>query len=122
MDYQNLHVSCQKRLEPGEPHHCGTLKGGWFDEDLLVSPLDPGCEARFRFSLDGAIYPHNPQDDAARTTISKLGLDIDKLRALRKAALMALEDLPPVELRQFLSYKPNGRFQEFHATIEQLLA
>lgn len=55
LDFGNLLCSCQNQLKKGEPRHCGNLKGEWFDRDLLVSPLIPGCEDRFAFTGDGEI-------------------------------------------------------------------
>ena len=56
LDYQNLHCSCQREGAKGEPRHCGHLKGSWFDEELLISPLEEGCERRFRYTGETAIY------------------------------------------------------------------
>ncbi|ESQ15163.1 MAG TPA: TIGR02646 family protein [Chromatiaceae bacterium] len=83
LDYGNLLCSCQNRIQKGEPRHCGNLKDKWFDDALLISPLDPACQARFRFSGDGEIKPLTDTDAVAETTIAKLGLDIPKLNALR---------------------------------------
>jgi len=87
LDYTNMLCSCQNRLEQGEPRHCGHLKGDWFDNQLLVSPLDPDCEGRFAYTADGKIQPATKSSDAARMTIVKLGLNINKLCALRNKAI-----------------------------------
>ena len=44
LDYSNLLCSCQNRLKPKEPRHCGNSKGDWFDAELLISPLNEFCE------------------------------------------------------------------------------
>lgn len=87
IEYSNLLASCQRGEKPGAPLHCGKLKGKWFDERHTVSPLEGGCDQRFRFGSDGRIFPHNEGDDGARQTIEHLGLDIDKLRAMRRSAI-----------------------------------
>ncbi len=87
----------------------------------MISPLIPKCEIRFRFAQDGAIYPANPQDSAAKTTIEKLGLSIDKLCKLREAAIKELEDLSKEEIIQILHSPQAGHFQEFFTTIRAVL-
>lgn len=126
LDYHNLLCSCQNQIKQGEPRHCGNLKDGWFDENRLVSPLMPDCETHFAYAGDGSIRTVYPTDDAARTTIEKLGLDIAKLRALRKQAMDPFldPDLSDSEVSQFaagyLSRDDQGRFGEFWTTIRYL--
>lgn len=121
-DYDNLLCSCQRELSPGEPRHCGHRKGDWFDENLLVSPLAPNCEERFTFTANGDIFPHRDNDAGAKETIRKLGLNIDKLRALRAAAVDGLYDVPQADIRQLLTRGADGKFLAFHTTIKQVLA
>ncbi|HIJ83351.1 MAG: TIGR02646 family protein [Magnetococcales bacterium] len=121
LKYDNLHASCQRELQPGEPLHCGHGKANWFDQDLLVSPLDPGCEARFKFTAIGKMVAADPEDVAARETIDKLGLNIEKLQALRKGAIDALMDNSPDQIYQILDMPINGEFQEFLTTIRAVL-
>ena len=121
LDYINLHCSCQQDPAPGEPRHCGHRKGSWFDEELLVSPLDSNCEERFRFTANGDIFPR-PNDPSAQTTIDRLGLGLPKLNALRAAAVDALSDLCIAEVKQLLTQGTDGRFLEFCTTIKQVLA
>lgn len=126
LDFDNMLCSCQKERAAGEPLHCGAIKANWFDPDLLVSPLDPDCATRFRFTLDGRIKPHQTPDLAAETTISKLGLDLPKLNALRAGAIAPFmeADLTAPELEQFvqgyLQPSETGEFSPFWTTIEQL--
>lgn len=95
LSYDNLLASCQREDRRGEPLHCGKLKADWYDEFLLVSPLRPDCENRFRFTADGGIHPAQEADNAASETGHRLGLDIPKLRRLREAAIDAVvSDLP----------------------------
>ena len=129
LDYANILCSCQNQLKPKqeeEPRHCGHLKGNWFDDHLLVSPLDPGCEVHFAYTADGKIQPARESDDAARMTIKKLGLNINKLSALRKKAIEPFldEDLSEQERSQFVSgylRKNTGEmFGEFWTTIDYI--
>ena len=126
LDYANMLCSCQNRLEQGKPRHCGNLKGDWFDNQLLVSPLDPDCEGYFAYTADGKIQPARESDDAARMTIEKLGLNINKLSALRKKAIEPFldENLSEQEFSQFVSgylIKNTGEmFGEFWKTIEYI--
>lgn len=88
--YENIHCSCQGETDRGEPSHCGHGKGSWYDENLLISPLDENCERRFRFTADGGIFARLENDRGAEITIRKLQLDLPRLRALRAAALDVL--------------------------------
>jgi uncharacterized protein (TIGR02646 family) len=126
LDYANMLCSCQNRLEQGEPRYCGHLKGDWFDNLLLVSPLDPDCEGHFAYTGDGEIKPTKNSDDAARTTIKKLGLNINKLSALRRKAIEPFldENLSAREFSQFVSgyliKNTDERFIEFWTTIDYI--
>ena len=75
LDYNNLLCSCQKEPDKETPLHCGHCKSNWFEEGLLVSPLDPSCENRFHFTDDGRIFPAVPDDVAAAETIKRLALE-----------------------------------------------
>ncbi|MDY0321514.1 MAG: retron system putative HNH endonuclease [Arcobacteraceae bacterium] len=130
-DYNNILCSCQLELESGAPRHCGNSKGSWYDKDLLVSPLDPMCETKFTYTLDGQI---SHTDEASKLTIKHLQLDIDKLNKLRESAIDSILYLDPVakdvlltedeskEFAQKYLQKNNGRFNEFYTTIEYLFA
>lgn len=120
--YENLHCSCEGETDRGEPRHCGHRKGSWYDENLLISPLDENCERRFGFTADGGIFARLNDDIGAETTIRRLQLDLPKLRALRAAALDALYESSREEIRQLLARRPGGEFLPFYTTIEQVLA
>lgn len=121
LTYDNLLASCQRETQPGEPLHCGKLKDDWFDPHLLLSPLQPDCETRFRFTADGGIHPAQITDTAATETRDRLGLDISKLRRLRKGAIDAvIHDLPNLtdeDLRKLtvalMQRDATGTFPEF---------
>ena len=126
LDFKNMLCSCQNQIKAGEPRHCGNLKDSWFDPELLVSPLDSGCENRFAFDGDGVIRPATAHDGAADETIKRLGLGIPKLNALRAKAIEPFldESLSIEEMRAFVSgyltRDAAGRFGEFWTTISYL--
>ena len=122
LDYENLHCSCQQEGAKGEPRHCGHLKGSWFDEELLISPLEEGCERRFRYTGNGDIFSRMDGDVGAETTIRRLGLDLAKLRELRAAAIDAFHDLSVEEIGRMLERRADGGYLAFHSTIAQILA
>ena len=127
--YANLLASCQRNVQPGAPLHCGKKKGKWFDERLTLSPLDAESEHRFRFGSNGPIMPLDEGDDGARLTIEHLGLDIDKLRALRRSAIEGviseLDTLSDQDLGLLISgfaeRDSNGEFPEFCVPIVTVL-
>jgi uncharacterized protein (TIGR02646 family) len=100
LDYFNLIVSCQQKIQPKEPRHCGMGKGDWFDNELLVSPLISDCEGFFEYTVDGQILPtRNPEKAAAATeTIDKLSLNINKLKATRAGAIDSIYNDPDLQL------------------------
>ena len=126
LDYANMLCSCQNQIKKGEPRHCGNLKDNWFDQNLLVSPLDPECEGRFSFTGDGGIQPATEDDEAAETTIIKLGLGIPKLNDLRSKAIEPFldESLSHQDFRDFVSgylkKDASGNLGEFCTTIQYL--
>lgn len=88
IDYRNLLAAY--------PHHDhervafgAHKKDGWYDSHFLITPLDTNCEKRFRFRLSGKIEPVNPDDEPARITIEKLGLDDEELTRMRRSAIRA---------------------------------
>ena len=128
LEYSNFLCSCQRNTQKGEPLHCGNSKGNWFDENLLISPLDPNCEKQFTYTADGYIYPSNDDNIAAKTTIEKLQLNISKLVDLRKRVIEPFldDDLSESEFKKFVnSYlvdkdKNHGKYNEFYTTIKYL--
>jgi len=124
-DYNNLLCSCQKNPPKGEPKHCGTKKGNWYDKDLLISPLEENCEGRFRYTFDGKINPANKKDNAAIETIEKLGLNIKTLTDSRKKVLeyfieeLITKDIDDVvlEIRQLMVADSEGKYPEFCTTL-----
>lgn len=130
--WENLLASCQGNLLKGDPIHCGRKKDDWFDATLMVSPLDPGCEDRFRFEFDGRIRAMHVVDLGAKTTIEKLDLDCARLQALRKTAfdgyfLEGLEtELTPDDCEKlavvFRERDGEGRYEPFCFALMAALA
>ena len=122
LDYTNLHSSCGRDSVKGEPRQCGFSKGSWFDEQLLVSPLDAACEGRFRFTGDGRIRPA-PGDAAAAKTIKRLALDLPKLNKRRQEVVHTYIDLSIPEIQMLLAQSdPEGRFVPFYTAVKDVLA
>ncbi len=87
LEYQNLHASCIRETKPDTPLHCGHLKGNWFDEAEYISPMEDGCEQRFRYLLNGQIQATDAADSAAVKMIKVLALDINYLNNRRQNAI-----------------------------------
>jgi uncharacterized protein (TIGR02646 family) len=133
LEYKNLLASCQAERDkvPPPPVRCGYKKEDWYDENLIVSPLDANCADYFRYSASGEILPTEAPDKqaAAKTTIEKLKLDIDKLRAMRSAAidgtLLAIEGLTDQEIQLFAQgveqLNDEGKYQSFCFAIAYIL-
>lgn len=130
LDYSNMLCSCQRNQPKGTPSHCGNSKDGWYVENLLVSPMTSDCEEKFIYTKNGQILPKDKKDEAAKATIKKLQLDIDKLNELRKKAIEpfieAETNFSKTELNKFIKgylddkSKNNGKFNEFFTTIKYL--
>jgi uncharacterized protein (TIGR02646 family) len=87
LEYQNLHASCIRETKRGSPLHCGHVKGDWFDEAEHISPMEEGCEERFRYLLTGEIQATNTDDSPAAKMIEVLALDIAYLNNRRQSAI-----------------------------------
>lgn len=87
LEYGNLHASCQG--EKGDMKHCGHAKGNAYEEGLLISPLDPECEKRFSYGIDGEIKPADNRDRGAEYTIRVLALNDERLKRARAEAMWA---------------------------------
>lgn len=133
--WSNLLGSCQANLMKGDPRHCGIAKGNWYDSRLMVSPLEPTCEQRFRFELDGRIRPvrdnDGNDDPGAAETIRHLDLDGARLRGLRKKAIEALfegleHDLQPEEtdtlINNLVERDREGKYAPFCFTLVAALS
>jgi uncharacterized protein (TIGR02646 family) len=104
--YSNL-VACWPRPNCGfEPSYGARKKGDWpspAEAHLFISPLDSSCSERFHFDHRGTISPARPGDQAAETTIEKLGLDDPSLTDLRAHAIRgALSQIKLKDARKLL--------------------
>lgn len=128
-EYTNLMVSCQGEDEEQlrVPVHCGHRKDNWYDDHLMVSPLDLTCTDFFKYLPSGEIQPTDEpaKKAAAETTIEKLALNISKLQNMRRlaidAALLATDGLTEVEIQLlaqgYEKLDANGQYTPFSATI-----
>jgi uncharacterized protein (TIGR02646 family) len=91
LEYSNMLASCNGVVIN---QHCGQKKGNWYDEDKLVSPLNPSCESYFQFTSAGEILhiDDRVKEQAAKETILKLKLDHNMLIKRRKKALEGVLD------------------------------
>jgi uncharacterized protein (TIGR02646 family) len=131
LEYTNMLASCQRERERKEPLHCGGKKDHWYDENLMISPINANCEDFFKYTDDGQILATNNSEKqlAAETTIDKLALNIDKLKNLRaKSIEPILEIISTIteEERQdlilgFSETDSKGYYEEFCAAIIYLL-
>lgn len=88
VDYTNI-VACYPAPNTGEAPFGAHQKRDWpapGNQHLFVSPLDPGCEAKFNFNYRGEVLPRN-ENEAARQTIKKLKLNHSELEAKRRSAI-----------------------------------
>jgi len=123
-EYNNLLCSCQRKLEKGEPRHCGNSKGSHI---LPITPLESNCETKFTYTEDGYIDGIN---DDAKKTIEILQLDIDNLNNLRANAIepflidpITLEEITEEDRKHFVQdylQTQNATLNEFHTTIKYL--
>ena len=133
VDYTNLLASCQREREPKKPIHCGVAKDDWYDENLMVSPLNPNCKDFFIYTDDGQILATDASEKnaAATKTIKQLRLDIPKLKAMReeviKNLLVGLDVFTLTEeekqklLQGFEQPDANGQYEEFCGAIAYIL-
>ncbi len=117
--FSNMLCSCQNKIKKGEPRHCGNLKD---NNEIPISPLDKNCENYFQYTHDGYIKSVN---ENAKITIETLGLNKDKLNALREKAIEPFLDelLTEAELMKFVSAylkKVDGKYSPFYTTIKFL--
>ncbi|PAX52396.1 retron system putative HNH endonuclease [Brunnivagina elsteri] len=131
--YTNLIASCQgeDEVRPTKPVHCGHKKTNWFDDDLMISPLNPQCVNYFRYSGSGDILPTNDVEMqiAAKTTIDILALNIDKLRKMRRVAVDAvlemIEGLSDAEVKLlaegYQRVDDSGKYTPFSMVVSYFL-
>ena len=126
LEFFNMFCSCQNQLKKGDPQFCGNLKSDWFEENLLISPLDPDCEDRFTFTGDGGIGSKDENDHAVDETIRRLGLGLPKRNDMRANAIepfldetLTDEDMESL-VAGYLAVDGQGMFGAFWTTIRYL--
>ena len=96
---------------------------------MAISPLDDGCEARFRYSLTGAVEASSPDDRPAIIMIDVLKLNNPYLVNRREAALFGVLDLDFIEtatvaelaaLIDGFSRPENGRLAAFGHVVSSV--
>jgi uncharacterized protein (TIGR02646 family) len=136
LEYTNLLASCQRERESKKPKHCGVAKDKWYEENLMVSPLNPNCIDFFIYTDDGQIIAVDipEKKDAATETIKQLRLDISKLNDMRKEViknLLAGIDIDDIDkltdeetqklVQGFEQPDANGQYQKFCGAIAYIL-
>lgn len=133
LDYDNFLASCQGESEtpPPVPVHCGHKKSKWYEEPLMVSPLDSNCADFFRYTDDGQILATTDSDKqaAAKETITRLALDIDKLKKMREKAFEGILDVIDTLdnddikklIKGFEQTNAQGEYEEFCSAIAYVL-
>ena len=129
LEYTNLLTSCQRQRSL--PEHCGYHKDDWYDEKLMVSPLQENCADFFKYTESGEILPiDDPEKQAAAaTTIERLGLNLSQLRASRRKViediLADIDTLSSEEVQLliegFEQPNGNGEYEEFGSVIIYIL-
>ena len=110
------------------------IKGGWWDEELFISPLSEDCERRFKFTWSGYMCPNPHDHQGASKTIKVLGLNNKKLQDLRKSRIYGFfgfgfrtrsKPLSISEAKKILAnidrFDRNHRLTEFCFVLKQLL-
>ncbi|MGK7892579.1 MAG: retron system putative HNH endonuclease [Xenococcus sp. (in: cyanobacteria)] len=133
LDYDNFIASCQGESEAKStvPVHCGHKKDKWYEETLMVSPLDSNCADFFRYTEAGQILATKDcnKQAAAQETIKRLALDIDKLKKMRQGAIEGILDYIDVTnadeiimlIDGFEKPNANGEYDEFCSVIVYIL-
>lgn len=86
-------VACFPAPNDPAPEYGAVKKADWWPADdaaTFVSPLNPDCESRFAFELNGEMKPANAADVAAEVMIKEIGLNNAKLSELRRRALIEM--------------------------------
>ena len=85
LEYDNLLASCQGEKQLGK--NCGHAKKNQFDETLMISPLEEGCEQHFVYQWDGTVESASMEDKVAKYTIDVLALNERRLCKARETAI-----------------------------------
>ena len=127
LDYQNL-VACFPREGMKSQYRYGAqARGYWWNPPLFVTPLQPNCEARFRFNLYGEVAALDG-DAAAAETLKRLALDHKSLTEDRRRVIEDFIYSEPLTvtaaqrwIAQVAQRKKDGQFIEFCIAIRHAL-
>ncbi|MGL4498126.1 MAG: retron system putative HNH endonuclease [Planktothrix sp.] len=134
VEYRNM-LACFPQDGADKSHGYGApIKGGWWNEELFISPCQEDCEKRFIYGWRGKVSPAQENDNAANKTIDILGLNAKRLQARRYRAIVGFfgfsrkhktKELSKQDAKRLLTMidKPNseGKLREFCFVFEQLL-
>lgn len=84
----NNMVACFPSPNMPRSEYGAHFKEDWWDIQLFVSPLSQNCGQRFHYKNDGSVGAAIAGDAAVKETIDHLNLDNDRLRELRKRAIL----------------------------------
>ncbi len=125
-DYANMLAAHPAWNAPKKCEYGAHKKGSWYDEHLLVHPLRPDCERRFRYRATGKISPAHPDDEGAKETIRRLHLDHRELVEMRKEAIHSIlfeKQLSKVQAERLMANieerNSHGLFRPFCFAIKQ---
>lgn len=128
LDYEtNLIASCdggkyKRKIDfsiSADDLHCDTKK---CQNPIPVTPLNPLCEEKFLFNIDGDILGIGADAEA---TIEILNLKSPILKNMRKAAIDYYLQFPPTdwneELKKLKQKNSNNQFTEFCFVLKQYI-
>ncbi len=120
LDYETNLIACcdggkyERKIDPSIPVddlHCDTKKS---NNPIPVTPLNPLCEEKFLFNIDGDILGVGADAEA---TIEILNLKSPILKNMRKAAIDYYSQFPPTdwneELEKLKQRNSSNQFTKF---------
>lgn len=120
LDYETNLIACcdggkyERKIDPSIPVddlHCDTKKS---NNPIPVTPLNPLCEEKFLFNIDGDILGVGADAEA---TIGILNLKSPILKNMRKAAIDYYSQFPPTdwneELEKLKQRNSSNQFTKF---------
>ncbi len=128
LDYETNLIACcdggkyKRKIDtsiPVDDLHCDTKKS---NNPIPVTPLNPLCEEKFLFNIDGDIFGVGADAEA---TIEILNLKSPILKNMRKAAIDYYSQFPPTdwneELEKLKHKNSNNQFTEFCFILKQYI-
>lgn len=90
VDYANLIAAYPSG---GNCEFGAIAKGGWYEAENFITPLQIECETAFVYIANGEVkgQPDNP---AAQKTVEVLNLDCSELRRIRKEVIDSIFEIP----------------------------